>query len=109
MSPTQRSLKHLRDSGCQLVQVVEHWNPHARIRQDLFGLFDILALRDGETIAVQCTSTGVAERIRKLSESDNIAAVRNANWRILVHGWRKVKVKRGGKAMKWELREEDVS
>jgi hypothetical protein len=50
-SPTQRSLRHMRDLG-YLVAVVEHWNPHARIRQDLFGWIDLLAIRDGETLAV---------------------------------------------------------
>jgi hypothetical protein len=36
MSPTQRSLAHLRRLGYQ-ARVVERWNPFARVRQDLFG------------------------------------------------------------------------
>ena len=42
MTPTQRSLAHLRKWG-YIAAVVEKWNPHARIRQDAFGFGDILA------------------------------------------------------------------
>ena len=42
-SPTQRSLKLLRDEG-YTAQVVERWNPHARVRQDLFGVIDTAAM-----------------------------------------------------------------
>jgi hypothetical protein len=97
------SLRHLREDG-YLCEVVERWNPHAGVRHDLFGFVDIIAVRDGETLAVQCTSADhVANRVRKIAESPNVAAVRAAGWRIVVHGWRK----RGNR---WQLhREEDVS
>jgi len=36
-SPTQRTLKKLRDE-VYLAQVVEKWNAFAKIRQDLFGI-----------------------------------------------------------------------
>jgi len=89
-SPTQLTLNLLRKEGCQLVQVVETWNPHARIRQDLFGIIDVLAIRDGETIAVQSTSwDNTSARIRKIADSDAITFLRLAQWTILVHGWRK--------------------
>ena len=42
--PTQRTLARLRQEGALEVAIVEHWNPHARIRQDLFGFIDILAI-----------------------------------------------------------------
>jgi carbonic anhydrase len=35
------------------------------------------------------TSTGVAERIKKIQESPTIALVRDAGIRVEVHGWRK--------------------
>lgn len=90
MSPTQRSLRLLRDSG-YTVAVVERWNPHARIRQDLFGFIDLLALRDGETLAVQATSgSNGAARVAKIAEAEHVAAVRKAGWRIEVHAWRKL-------------------
>jgi hypothetical protein len=68
---------------------VEKWNPHVKIRQDLFGFIDILAIKKGETLAVQCTSTGVAARVKKIQESEYLARVREAGWKIYVIGWSK--------------------
>lgn len=89
MTPTQRSLKHLRDQG-YFCWIVEHWDHFARKRKDLWGFADILALRDGEVLAVQTTSgSNVAARVRKISEHENVGAVRKAGIRIAAHGWRK--------------------
>ncbi len=89
MTPTQRSLKHLRDQG-YIAAVVEKWNPHARIRQDLFGVLDIVAIRDSETLGVQTTAgSGVSARLKKIAESETVPALRKAGWAIHVHGWRK--------------------
>jgi hypothetical protein len=101
-TPTQRSLAHLREQG-YLVAIVEHWNPHARIRQDLFGWIDLLAIRDGETLAVQTTASAVAARVKKITEAASLPVVRKAGWRILVHGWRK------NAAGRYVLREVDLS
>lgn len=88
LSPTQRSLAYLREQG-YLVAIVEHWNPHARIRQDLWGWCDLLAVRKNEVLAVQVTASAVSTRIKKIQESQTIAAVRDAGIRIEVHGHRK--------------------
>lgn len=101
-SPTQRSLAHLREQG-YLVSIVERWNPHARIRQDLWGWCDILAIRKNEVLAVQVTSSAVSERIRKIQESETVATVRDAGIRIEVHGWRK------NSKGRYVLRIEDIS
>ncbi|HTD91150.1 MAG TPA: hypothetical protein VK663_10840 [Burkholderiales bacterium] len=101
-SPTQRSLKHLRELG-YLAAVTEHWNPFAHIRQDLFGIVDILAVGNGETIAVQCTSdSNLANRVTKIADSDATPKLRDAGWKILAHGWKK-------KGARWVLREVDCS
>jgi hypothetical protein len=103
-SPTQRSLAHLRKS-CELVQVVEKWNPHCRIRQDLFGFIDILAISGNETIAVQSTSWGnVSSRVKKIAETNAVPYIRAAGWKIIVHGWRK-----NPKTNRYELKEIDIS
>lgn len=88
LSPTQRSLAYLREQG-YFVAIVEHWNPHARIRQDLWGWCDLLAIRKNEVLAVQVTASAVSTRIKKIQESQTIAAVRDAGIRVEVHGWRK--------------------
>ena len=103
MTPTQRSLAHLRAAGWQ-VAIVEHWNPFARIRQDLFGVLDLLAVRDGVTLGVQTTSgSNVSARVRKIAESETVPALRKAGWLLHVHGWRK------GANGRWALREVDCS
>ena len=103
MTPTQLTLRHLRADG-YTAEVVERWNPHARVRNDLFGFVDVLAVRGPETLAVQTTSaTNVSARIRKIADSPFVGAVREAGWRIVVHGW----AKRGNR---WVLaRDEDIS
>ena len=89
MTPTQRSLEALREAG-YLPVVVERWNPFAKIRQDLWGWCDILAIRKNEVLAVQVTSgSNVAARIKKIEESETVAKVRDAGIRIEVHGWSK--------------------
>jgi predicted PhzF superfamily epimerase YddE/YHI9 len=88
MTPTERSLKYLREKG-YLCAIVEKWNPHARIRQDLWGWCDILAIKKDEVLAVQVTSTGVAARITKIQNSETVGRVREAGIRIEVHGHRK--------------------
>ena len=90
-SPTQRSLALLRDRG-YLAEVTERWNSWARCRQDLFGWVDILALGEGQTLAVQTTSrANIAARAKKIAESPALPEAIRANWRIEVHGWDKDK------------------
>lgn len=102
MSPTQLTLRQLRKQG-YTAQVVERWNPFAKVRQDLFGCIDVLAVGNGETIGVQCTSyANVSSRVKKMVESDAIGDLRDANWTLEVHGWHKVK-------NVWVLRRVDVS
>lgn len=102
-SPTQRSKSFLEGRGYQ-VEVTEHWNPFARVRKDLFGFIDMLAIREGEILGVQTTSrSNMSARIRKIAEHENVAAVRKAGIRIEVHGWGK------NKAGRWEVKVEDIS
>lgn len=91
MSPTERTLKYLRFLGYTAV-VTERWNPFAKIRQDLFGIVDVLAVRKGETLAVQCTSdANVSSRVNKIVDHESTPKLLEAGWRIEVHGWTKGK------------------
>lgn len=102
-SPTQLSKRHLEAQGYK-VWITEHWNAFARIRQDLFGFIDLLALKDGETLAVQTTSSSnVSARVKKIADHENVGVVREAGWSIHVHGWFK------NKSGRWQLREIDLS
>lgn len=75
LSPTQRSLAYMRETG-YFAEVTEHWNPHARIRQDLFGFIDIVCVPIGtprhigkSLVMVQSTSVdNIASRVAKICE-----------------------------------------
>jgi hypothetical protein len=103
MTPTELTLRKLRADG-YVCEVTERWNPHARVRNDLFGFIDVVALRGEETLAVQATSAAnVSKRVAKIAESPMVGAVREAGWTIRVWGWAKV-------ANRWTLkRDVDVS
>ena len=93
----------MREGG-YVCGVTEHWNPHAHIRQDLFGFGDILCLGIDEVIMIQTTSySNVSARVKKITEHENLAAVRKAGVRILVHGWFK------NKSGRWEVKVVDIS
>lgn len=103
MSPTQRTLAHLRGLGYRCA-VVEHWNSFTRRRHDLFGIIDVLALKGIETLAVQTTSgSNVSARVKKFTETDATWDMRAAGWTLRVHGWRK------NAKGRYVLREVDVS
>lgn len=101
-SPTQRSLKKLRDDGYRAA-ITEHWNPFAKIRQDLFGIIDIVAVKEGNTLGVQTTSySNMGARIKKILAAEAYPDIKAAGWKILCHGWKK------NKSGRWELVEREV-
>ena len=103
-SPTQRTLAHLRKAGYPLAQVVERWNPYARVRQDLFGIIDVLAVGPSGVLGVQCTSSSnVAQRLAKLRASAALPVLKEAGVSVRVHGWRKSRP-----SGRWVLRDETV-
>lgn len=110
ISPTQRSNKHLKDNGWR-PEVVERWDHYAMVRRDLFGFADILAMKEGERPLLVQTTTGsnLAARRSKILASDLARLCAVSGFRIMLHGWRKLKVKRGGKAVRWTLREEEIT
>lgn len=115
MSPTQRTIRELRNNGRKCA-IVEKWNPYVGthgIRQDLFGIIDVLAL-DPEfgVVGIQCCGTSFSEHFRKLTE---VMAQETMDWlntpgtRLELWGWRKVKKKRGGKAVVWRPRIQQIT
>jgi carbonic anhydrase len=103
MKTTTPHSKRLLESEGYLVDTVERWIPGANIRKDLWGMVDILAIRENEVLGVQVTShTNVAARINKIMAHPNLPLVRKAGIRIEVHGWKNTKGK-------WTVRREDLS
>lgn len=98
ISPTQLSLKMMRDQG-YYAEVVERYNSFTRKRNDLFGFVDVLCLRPGEVVGVQTTSySNISARIKKIREHENFKTVCDAGIRVVCHGWHKVN-------NRWKVRE----
>ncbi len=102
---TARSLEYLRKEGYE-PDVVERYNSFSKRKNDLFGIFDILAIHKttGDTLACQTTSgSNVSSRINKITLSPNLPLVRKAGWTVVVHGWQR------GRNGRYTLRVEDLS
>jgi hypothetical protein len=110
LSPTQRTLRALRDQG-MVCGIVERFNPHAGphgLRQDLFGCIDIIAL-DPErgVIGIQSCGQDFSDHRLKLLEErcqEVTDWLSTPGTELELWGWRKVKLKRGGRAMRWKPR-----
>ena len=112
-SPTQRSLKFLRERG-YTVGVVERWNPGAKVRQDFLGFADVLAVHAGEVgvLAVQVCGGGggsLAERYRKIVRTPAAHVWLLAGNAILVQQWVRRPPLKGKKRIRVELREQRIS
>lgn len=114
-SPTQRTLAECRKRGI-VAQVVERWNPHARVRVDLFGVIDLVAIVPrvvtihgqaiaGQIVGIQaCAGASHAERRTKILAEPRARQWVEAGGRLELWSWSK----RGdrGKAKRWTLRVE---
>lgn len=102
LSPTQRSLKLLRDEGLT-VAVVEKWIPGANIRKDLFDCWDLACVGRGKFSLVQVTTLAhIGERAKKIADHPVTAELRKAGVGLFIHGWRELK-------SGWEAKVLDVS
>lgn len=85
--------------------VTERWNAFAKIRQDLYGWIDLIALDPKWQTAwgIQCTSgSNMAARVAKIEESKEAALWSRCGNRIAVVGWRKAGAR--GKRKLWDAR-----
>lgn len=103
MTPTARSLAHLRKAGA-LAAVVEKYNPHAKVRQDLFGFCDVIAVEPGQpgVLLVQACMVGdQSKRLAKVRTEPRVRPCLDAQNRVAVFAW----AKRGarGKRKLWTL------
>jgi len=97
MSPTERSLKHLRDEGF-LVCIVEKVIPHCFLRKDAFGFGDLLACNCDRTSRyfgvwlIQTTSgSNHAARVKKAMALREMTTWLRSGGRFAVLSWRKLK------------------
>lgn len=114
MTPTQRTLRWLRDQS-YAAEVVERWIPRARrgeaesrsgVRRDLFGFADIVALRrDAGIVAVQCFSTAWTQHVAKMTDPRSEVSAMVIEWlaaggACYIVGWRRLKLRRNSKAVR---------
>jgi hypothetical protein len=108
MTPTQRALAFYKELGF-VCAVVEKWNPHAKIRQDLYGCIDILCCRRGVgIIGVQaCAGSSHAARRTKACAEPKLAEWLAAGGRFEVISF----AKRGarGKRKLWTPKREELT
>lgn len=89
-------------------EVVEKWNPYAKIRQDFAGFADIIAYGNGGIVAVQTTSySNLWKRRKKILDSSKAHLWVMAGGLILLHGWSKKGPR--GKRQLWTLTEEHLA
>ena len=105
----ERTKKRLKEAGT-INWIVEHYNPWSKTRQDLFHIIDLLALDNG-VVGIQVFGSDWMPHIRKITEEHaayTVAWLQQPGTRLEIHGWRKVKKKRGGKLMIWKPRIADI-
>lgn len=118
-SPTSRTLAECKKRG-YVAAITEHWNSYARIRQDLFGFIDLVALvpcmfdaskpdaitnyiNSGAILGIQaCAGASHATRETKIAASPNIRPWIEAGGRCEVWSWSKRGAR--GKRKTWTLR-----
>lgn len=104
MTNTSRTLELLRERGFRC-GIVERYNQFTKQRHDLFGIIDIIAIKHGQIYGVQSCGSSYAEHKRKILDTMYGVYWLEAGGELLLVGWRKIKKKRGGKAMIWSPRE----
>ena len=111
MSPTQRTLALYREKGYS-IEVVERWIMGGFVRKDYLGIIDMIAINATETIGVQSCGQAWSAHIKKITEEGAASArlwLSCPGRRLILVGWRKLKIKRGGKAVHFVPREREFS
>ena len=73
------------------------------VKRDLFNCIDILAIKDGQTLAVQVTAGSAhANRATKVRENEYLALMLGAGWLVQVWSYRK------GANLRWVRRVESM-
>lgn len=115
MRPTQRTMDRMRSEGWA-VGVVERWIQATKQRSDLFGFIDLIAIRPGRCVGVQCgAGTGHAKHRTKICVdcADAAWGWLQAGNEIQIWSWRQIAAYRkdGSRAKRdrWDARIEDIT
>ncbi len=93
------------------IGVVERYIHARRIRMDYLGVIDLIAISPVNTIGIQaCSGCDHAKHRTKLLESIYTAIwLESPHRKLAIWSWRKKKIKRGGVAYRWHLREDEIT
>lgn len=112
-SPTARTLAAYRGMGFT-VHVTEKWNPHAKVRQDLFGIIDLLAISrnhhpsESGIIGIQaCAGASHAARKKKMIAAPHTRTWLEAGGFLRIVSWSKQG--KAGKRKVWVRRVENIT
>jgi len=110
--PTQLTLRDNRAMG-RLIEICERWQINPKVpgggyRKDLFGFLDMIALDPDEgIIGIQSCGQSFAAHLKTMVDSEMVTP-NVIKWltspskpKLELWGWRKLKLKRGGKALRW--------
>ena len=117
LSATQRTLRELRRQG-RIVDVCEKWtinpkHPAGGFRKDLFGFIDLIVLDSEQGIVgIQSCGQSFKAHLDKIIDSEcteNVIEWLKCGGKLECWGWRKILKKRGGKAMIWSPRIQQIT
>ena len=115
-SNTSRTIKALKEQGMKpwIVEKFNRFGGEFGIRQDLYGIIDVIALNyETGVVGVQCCSgSGYTSHMTKILEEhrqDTIDWLKTPGCSLELWAWRKLKVKRGGKAYRWVPRIQEIT
>ena len=101
----QRTIKALKLLGYERKQISERYISYGGKRgrkEDWFGIADLCVIRNRKLVAIQCCDGGTFKKHDKLIMGHkNTPFLLDAGIEVELWAWRKLKVKRGGKAMRW--------
>ena len=108
LSPTQRTLRELRNQGC-ICDIVERFNAYAGPfgkRMDFLGFADIIACAPDGILAIQACGSDFAAHKTKMLENEYLPEWIKSGGRVELWAWRKILKVRGGKQKIWAPRVE---
>jgi hypothetical protein len=103
-TPTSRTLDLCKEWDWP-AEVVERWVPFSKVRKDLFGFIDIVAITPRGIMGIQATSrSNVSARMKKITtqHADILEAWKKAGACVEVWGWGKMKT-RGRDGKFWQV------
>jgi len=106
MTNTSRTLKYLRDRGWEVGMVERYLSFAGKFgkRVDLFNIIDIIGMNGKQILAVQSCGQAYSEHNKKILASPMAVKWLESGGLLWLVSWRKLKLKRGGKAMRWKPR-----